>query len=183
MVVVARRLLGVDDECDSSPAVPRYPLRSNPGVVLVSPLHTPHRRHNNLVSASRPGASATMSNSPDNRPPGASDPDRQDEILTTLHSIMAQLTSLSNRVDLQGSTVARHARLLEGTAGSAVAGDRSPSPDVPGGRRETSRGADPRHTQPSGRDHHDELKSSFYRPKLNFPRYDGESDPLPWLNR
>jgi hypothetical protein len=43
---VARRLLGVNDECDSSPTVPRYPLRSNPGVVLVSPLHTPHRRHN-----------------------------------------------------------------------------------------------------------------------------------------
>jgi hypothetical protein len=47
---VARRPLGSDDECDSSPAVPRYPLRSNSGVVLVSPLHTPHRRHNTYVS-------------------------------------------------------------------------------------------------------------------------------------
>jgi hypothetical protein len=88
-----------------------------------------------------------MSISPDNRPPGASDPDRQEEILTTLHSILAQLTTLSNRVDLQGSTVARHARLLEGTDGSAVAGDRSPGPDVAGGRRDTSGGADHRHYQ------------------------------------
>jgi hypothetical protein len=54
-----------------------------------------------------------MSNNPDNRPPGASDPDWQDEILTTLHSIMAQLTTLRNRVDLQGSTIAKHALLLE----------------------------------------------------------------------
>jgi hypothetical protein len=54
LVVVARRLLGVDDECDSSPAVPRYPLRSNPGVVLVSPLHTPHRRHNIDIGCPNP---------------------------------------------------------------------------------------------------------------------------------
>jgi hypothetical protein len=42
--VVARKLLRSDDEIDSVAAVPRYPLRSNPGVVLVSPLHTPPRR-------------------------------------------------------------------------------------------------------------------------------------------
>jgi hypothetical protein len=23
----------------------------------------------------------------------------------------------------------------------------------------------------------------FHRPKINFPRYDGKIDPLPWLNR
>jgi hypothetical protein len=124
-----------------------------------------------------------MSNTPDNRPPGASDPARQDEIMTTLHSIMAQLTTLSNRLDLQGTTIAKHALLLDGTNGSAVAGGRSPGPDGTGGRQDTTGGADPRHHQPSGCDHHDDLKNSFYRPKLNFPRYDGESDPLPWLNR
>jgi hypothetical protein len=46
LVVMARKPLCSDDEIDSSIAVPRYPLRSNPGVVLVSPLHTPHRRGN-----------------------------------------------------------------------------------------------------------------------------------------
>jgi hypothetical protein len=29
----------------------------------------------------------------------------------------------------------------------------------------------------------DELRNSFHRPKINFPRYDGKIDPLPWLNR
>jgi hypothetical protein len=33
------------------------------------------------------------------------------------------------------------------------------------------------------RDFRDELRNSFHRPKLNFSRYDGETDSLPWLNR
>jgi hypothetical protein len=41
---VARNLLRSDNEIDSVAVVPRYPLRSNPRVVLVSPLHTPPRR-------------------------------------------------------------------------------------------------------------------------------------------
>jgi hypothetical protein len=36
---------------------------------------------------------------------------------------------------------------------------------------------------PAPRDLRNDLRNSFHRPKLNFPRYDGESDPLPWLNR
>jgi hypothetical protein len=32
-------------------------------------------------------------------------------------------------------------------------------------------------------DFRDELRNSFHKSKLNFPRYDGETDPLPWLNR
>jgi hypothetical protein len=43
-------------------------------------------------------------------------------------------------------------------------------------------GAVPHNHHPLPRDHHDDLRNSLYRPKLNFPRYDGESDPLPWLN-
>jgi hypothetical protein len=124
-----------------------------------------------------------MSNTPDNRPPGASDPARQDDLTTTLNSIMAQLTTISNRLDLQGTTLAKHALLLDGAEGSAVAGGRSPDPDGARGKQDTTGGAGPRNHQPSGRDHHDDLRNSFYRPKLNFPRYDGESDPLPWLNR
>jgi hypothetical protein len=42
---VARTLHRSNDEIDSIAAVPHYPLRSNPRVVLVSPLHTPPRRH------------------------------------------------------------------------------------------------------------------------------------------
>jgi hypothetical protein len=106
---------------------PPYSMRSNKQADLLSPLHTPRRpRHINLVSDSRPGASATMSSTPDNRPPGAIDPARQDDLTATLHSIMAQLMTISNRLDLQGTTLAKHALLLDGAEGSAVAGGRSP---------------------------------------------------------
>jgi hypothetical protein len=33
------------------------------------------------------------------------------------------------------------------------------------------------------RDFRDDLCNSFHKSKLNFPHYDGEADPLPWLNR
>jgi hypothetical protein len=79
--------------------------------------------------------------------------------------------------------LAKHALLLDGAEGSAVAGGHSPGPDGAGGKQDTTGGAAPRNHQPSPCDHHDDLRNSFYRPKLNFPRYDGESDPLPWLNR
>jgi hypothetical protein len=124
-----------------------------------------------------------MSSTPDNRPPDATDPARQDDLTTTLNSIMAQLTTISNRLNLQGTTLAKHALLLDGAEGSAVAGGRSPGPDDARGKQHMTGGAAPRNHQPSPRDHHDDLRNSFYRPKLNFPRYDGESDPLPWLNR
>jgi hypothetical protein len=35
------------DEIDSDATIPRYPLHSYPHVVLISPLHTPCRRHIN----------------------------------------------------------------------------------------------------------------------------------------
>jgi hypothetical protein len=77
--------------------------------MLLSPLCTPRRtRRNYLVSASSPGASTTMS-TPDNRSPDAIDTARQDDLTSTLNNIMAQLTSISNRLDLQGSMLARHA--------------------------------------------------------------------------
>jgi hypothetical protein len=120
-----------------------------------------------------------MSSTSDNQPPGTTDPARQDDLTTTLNSIMAQLTTISNRLDLQGTTLAKHALLLDGAEGSTVAGGRSPGPDDAGGKQDTTGGAGPRNHQPSPRDHHDDLRNSFYRPKLNFPRYDGESDPLP----
>jgi hypothetical protein len=123
-----------------------------------------------------------MSSTPDHRPPDAPDPARQDDLTMTLNSIMAQLTTISNRIDLQGTTLTKHALLLDGAEGSAVAGGRSPGPDDARGKQDTTGGAGPRNHQASARDHHDDLRNSFYRLKLNFPRYDGESDPLPWLN-
>jgi hypothetical protein len=39
----------------------------------------------------------------------------------------------------------------------------------------------PRTHHPPLRDLRDDLRNSFHRPKLNFPMYDDEFDPLPWL--
>jgi hypothetical protein len=93
------------DEIDPAANPPRYPLRSNPHVVLVPPLDSNRRVHNNLVSASSTDTLVTMS-APDNRPPDASDPDRQADHVETLNTIMVQLSTISNRLDLQGATLA-----------------------------------------------------------------------------
>jgi hypothetical protein len=46
----------------------------------------------------------------------------------------------------------------------------------------TARGGGGRgHDSRFGRDHGDD--SGSRRPKINFPSFDGESDPLPWLNK
>jgi hypothetical protein len=124
-----------------------------------------------------------MSSTPDNQPPGATDPAQQDDLTATLNSIMAQLTTISNRLDLQGTMLAKHAMLLNGAEGSVAAGGHSPAPNGDGSNPDTTGGAAPRNHHPPPRDYHDDLRNSFHRPKLNFPRYDGESDPLPWLNR
>jgi hypothetical protein len=67
---------------------------------------------------------------PHNQPPGATNLARQDELVTTLNSIMAQLTSISNRLDLQGSTLARHAQLLDRAEGFVALGVTPLSPTV-----------------------------------------------------
>jgi hypothetical protein len=95
-------------------------------------------------------------------------------------------------LDLQGSTLARHAQLLDGTKGSAAFGTTPPSngaaSGVPtigagnGGGAGVVDGAVPRTHRPPPRDYRDDLRNAFHRPKLNFPRYDGDSDLLPWLN-
>jgi hypothetical protein len=124
-----------------------------------------------------------MSSTPDNQLPDATNPARQDDLTATLNSIMAQLTTISNRLDLQGTTLAKHALLLDGVEGSVATGGRSPAPNGAGSNPGTTGGAAPRNHHPPPRDYHDDLRNSFHRLKLNFPRYDGESDPLPWLNR
>jgi hypothetical protein len=124
-----------------------------------------------------------MSSTPDNLPPSATYPARQDDLTATLNSIMAQRIAISNRLDLQGTTLAKHAMLLDGAGGSVVAGGRSPAPNGVGSNPDTTGGAAPRNHHPLPRDYHNDLRNLFHRPKLNFPRYDGESNPLPWLNR
>jgi hypothetical protein len=93
------------DKIDPTANLPRYPLRSNPHIVLVPPLNSDHQVRNSLVSASSTDAPMTMS-TPDNRPPDASDPNRQADHADTLSMIMAQLTMISNGLDLQGATLA-----------------------------------------------------------------------------
>jgi hypothetical protein len=46
------------------------------------------------------------------------------------------------------------------------------------GARGVVNGAAPTTHHPP-RDYRDDLQNSFHRPKLNFPRYDDESVPLP----
>jgi hypothetical protein len=57
----------------------------------------------------------------------ATDPTHQDDLATTLNNIIVQLTSISNRLDLQGSALARHVQLLEGAEGSTASGTIAPS--------------------------------------------------------
>jgi hypothetical protein len=167
-----------------------YPLRPDPQTTLLSPLQTPsHRRCNNLVSDVTTGASVTMS-CPDNRPPGAStDFGKQVDLVDTLNSIMAQLTLIGSHLDLQGATLACHAQLLDSAEGSTppIINLGAQGPGGAGHGFDTSSGAggatDGSLRPNNHRDNHVDLRNSFHQPKLSFPRYDGSTDPLPWLNR
>jgi hypothetical protein len=104
---------------------------------------------------------------------------------------MAQLTMMSNRLDLQGATLACHAQRL-GNAEGFDASNTSATTQIAaptGGQGNGSNGgiggaesSGPRPPQPP-HDHRKDLRNSFHQPKIKFPCYDGESDPLPWLNR
>jgi hypothetical protein len=112
---------------------------------------------------------------PDNRPSDATaDSGKQADLADTLNSIMAQLTSIGSRLNLQGITLAHHTQLLDSTEGS------NPPVTTTGGI--TSGTADGAFQPNHHRDNHVDLRNSFHMPKLNFPRYDGATDPLPWLN-
>jgi hypothetical protein len=192
---VARNPNRSDDEIDSDATVPRYPLRSNPRVVLVSPLHTPSRRRRiNLVSETTTDASTAMST--DQRLSGVvDDPAAQSEDVTTaLTQILGQLTTINKRLEIQGELLACHDNILIGSDGSAI--PMAPQPtstasaskidetaSTGSGGNGDGNGGLFGHNNPPPRDHNADLRNSFHRPKLNFLRYDGESDPLPWLNR
>jgi len=133
---------------------------------------------------------------------GISDPEGSGtKLQDTLTSVLAQLTSINNRLDSHGRRLARTKRLLGGedpgpeepssdagkqedladdhrtidnfgprNFGCGGGGDGGGGPFRSDGRR------DPRDREP------DDWRRP-HRPKLTFPRYDGEADPLPWLNK
>jgi hypothetical protein len=192
---VARNPNRSDDEIDSDATVPRYPLRSNPRVVLVSPLHTPSRRRRiNLVLETTTDASTAMSTN--QRPSGVvDDPAAQSEdVTTTLTQILGQLATINKHLEIQGELLARHDNILLDGDGSTIpivpqptstasASKTGETAGTGSGGNGGSNGGLFGHNNPPPRDHNADLRNSFHRPKLNFPRYDGESDPLPWLNR
>jgi hypothetical protein len=202
-VVVARNLLRSDDEIDSIAAVPRYPLHSNPRVVLVSPLHTPPRRRCiNLVSrpipthrrpcppiSVRPASWTILRSSL--RTSLHRSPKQSEDVTTALTQILEQLATINKRLEIQGELLARHDNILMSGDGSAI--PMGPQPTSTASANKTGetvgtgsgggKGGLFSHNNPSPRDHNADLRNSFHRPKLAFPRYDGESDPLPWLNR
>jgi len=79
----------------------RYPMRSSQAsLLLVSPMRTPppKHRHTKLVSEIHQGASPTMV--------GISDPEGSGtKLQDTLTSVLAQLTSINNRLDSHGRGV------------------------------------------------------------------------------
>lgn len=176
------------DEINPDASVPRYPLRSDPHAVLVPPLNFDRRVHNNLVSVSSNGAPATMTT--ESRTGVPKDSGVPAEIANTLSTILAQLSTINKWLELQGVVIARHDQLLEGGNGSVFSTPSSAKhmtqtrPDNPtpgsGGGGHNNNG--PHHPSgPNNREFRDDLRNSFHCPKLNFPRYDSEVDPLPWL--
>jgi hypothetical protein len=172
----------------------RYSLRSDPNVILVPPLHTNRRVHNNLVSATTSDASTTMSTEQPSSdvPP---DPTAQASVADTLSTILAQLTTINKRLEIQSEAISRHDRILDGSSG---VGGPARSPDkTTKTANSASNGTGSANGAGNGtngdtasllghaqqRDLRDDFRNSFHRSKINFPRYDGETDPLSWLNR
>jgi hypothetical protein len=183
-----------DDKIDSNTNNHRYSLRLDPNVILVPPLHTDRRVHNNLVSVTTSDASTTMSTEqPSSSVPP--DPVAQASVADTLSTILAQLTPINKRLKIQSEAISRHDRILDGSSG---VGGLARSPDKTtktansanngtGSANGAGNGTNSDTASLLGhahqRDLKDDFRNSFHRPKINFPRYDGETDPLPWLNR
>jgi hypothetical protein len=123
------------------------------------------------------------------------DPAAQASVADTLSTILAQLTTINKRLEIQSEAISRHDRILDGSSG---VGGPARSPDK---TTKTTNSANNGTGSANGagngtngdtasllghahqRDLREDFRNSFHRPKINFPRYDGETDPLPWLNR
>jgi hypothetical protein len=149
--------------------------------VLVSPLRTDRCSRINLVSDSRAGASAAMAS--DSWPPGAQDPAASEAIADTLNTILAQLSTINKRLELQGEILARHDQLLEGQSGFGASmpipakptdkiGQTTVASGVGGSSGNNGKGFHQppgSHHRHNGIDFREELRNSFHQPKLNFP--------------
>jgi hypothetical protein len=141
--------------------------------------------HNNLVSDSA-AASTSMF--------GGNDETRKMTDSEKLDCIMGQLTTMNHRLD----THAQRITLLEQeppTQTDSPRGQPLPSMTLPigpaleshvGAGNTSSRGSDGGYV--SGRrgilgGHRDRHDGGPHRPNFSFPHYDGDSDPLPWLNK
>ncbi|CAN6238032.1 unnamed protein product [Urochloa humidicola] len=103
-----------------------------------------------------------------------------------LDRILAQLTTMNNRLDAHDRRIARTEKFQAGEADSEVLEDVPPngshcksgggSSEGGGGGGGGLGGAHRDHSS-NGAGHHPPRP-----PKLSFPKYDGEEDPLLWLN-
>jgi hypothetical protein len=118
------------------------------------------------------------------------DPAKQSEDVTTaLTQILGQLATINKRLEIQGELLARHDNILMSGDGSAIPMGPQPTSTASANKTSEAVGAGSGggkgglfgHNNPSPRDHNADLRNSFHQPKLAFPHYDGESDPLPWL--
>jgi hypothetical protein len=143
-----------DDKIDSNTNNRRYPLCSDPNVILVPPLHIDRRVRNNLVSATTSDASTTMSTGQPSSdvPP---DPAAQASIADTLSTILTQLTMINKHLEIQSEAISHHDRLLDGSSGAGglhghlIRPPRRPTPPTMGKRQPMGLAMGPMVTQPA----------------------------------
>jgi len=105
-----------------------------------------------------------------------------------LDRILAQLPTINKRLDSHDRRIARTEKFQEGDDGDDDAeADASEKEDAskerrnPGGGGGGGGGRGP--YRPRGNQHADGNWRRPREPKLSLPKYDGETDPLPWLNQ
>jgi hypothetical protein len=145
-------------------------------------LRTPCRRHNNLVSDSIPDASTSMVMFGTSNDLVAST-----ELVDMLSNILAQLTTINKRLQLQGEAIDHHNQLFKGNTVTVVMASfpaklsdkNSQASGVQGsGGSGGGKGncADSSH-HPSGphhRDMRDELRNSFHQAESQLSKVDGD---------
>jgi hypothetical protein len=97
-----------------------------------------------------------------------------------LDRLLAQVTTMNKRMDTHDQRLAR----VEATIAEPTDADLLPNADAESGafscwndrNRGGSRGS-------GGGGHTQQQDSGYRRPNVSFPNYDGESDPLTWLNK
>jgi hypothetical protein len=177
LVVVASNLQRRDDKIDPDVTIQRYSLCSDPVVVLILLLRTPCRRRNNLVSDSIPDASTSMVTF------GASnDLVASTELVDMLSNILAQLTTINKRLQLQGEAINQ---LFKGNTVTVVMAsfpaelsDKNSQASGVQGSGGGGKGncADSFHHPPGPhhRDMRDELRNSFHQAESQLSKVDGD---------